>query len=60
MFVKSRGVCFGLDSKDVYALLGEENCHFREDDCHLTLYLFTNNDWSLRLLEKTWQQLLFL
>ena len=58
-FVKSRGVWVWLDWKDVYALLGEiqKNCHFREDDCHFTLYSFTNNDWSLRLLEKTWQQL---
>ena len=30
-----------------------------DDDCHptLTLNSFTNNGWSLRLLEKTWQQL---
>ena len=28
---------------------------FSEDDRHPTLYLFTNNGWSLRLLEKTWQ-----
>ena len=45
---------------DVYVLLGEsENLFFSGDDCHptLTLYSFTNNGWSLRLLEKTWQQL---
>ena len=50
--------------KDVYVLLGEiqkikKNMFFSEDDCHptFTLYLFMNNGWSLRLLEKTWQQL---
>ena len=34
----------------------------REDDCHptLNLYSFTNNGWSLLLLEETWQQLFFL
>ena len=34
---------------------------FSEDDCHPTLNLssFTSNGWSLRLLEKTWQQLFF-
>ena len=33
----------------------------REDDCHATLnsYSFTNNGWSLLLLEETWQQLFF-
>ena len=32
---------------------------FSGDDGHLTLnlYSFTNNGWSLQLLEKTWQQL---
>ena len=40
-----------------FARRNPKNCHFREDDCHFTLYSFTNNDWSLRLLEKTWQQL---
>ena len=47
--------------KDVYVLFGEiqKTLFFSEDDCHptLTLYSFTNNGWSLRLLEKTWQQL---
>ena len=34
---------------------------FSEDDCHPTLNLssFTNNGWSLRLLEKTWQKFFF-
>ena len=43
--------------KDFYVLLGEiqKTCFFSEDDRHPTLYLFTNNGWSLRLLEKTWQ-----
>ena len=45
--------------KDVYVLLGEiqKTLFFSEDDCHPTLYSFTNNGWSSRLLEKTWQQL---
>ena len=34
---------------------------FSEDDCHptFTLYLFTNNGWSLGRLENTWQQFFF-
>ena len=42
-----------------FARRNPENLFFSEDDCHptLTLYSFTNNGWSLRLLEKTWQQL---
>ena len=42
-----------------FARRNPENLFFCEDDCHptLTLYSFTNNGWSLRLLEKTWQQL---
>ena len=45
--------------KDVYVLLGEiqKTLFFSEDDCHPTLYSLTNNGWSLRLLEKTWQQM---
>ena len=47
--------------KPVYVLLGEiqKTLFFSEDDCHpsLNLYSFTNIGWSLRLLEKTWQQL---
>ena len=31
---------------------------YSEDDSHPSLYSFTINDWSLRLLEKTWQQFL--
>ena len=30
---------------------------FSDDNCHPSLYSFKNNGWSLRLLEKTWQQL---
>ena len=43
-----------------YAQRNPGNSFFSEDDCHPTLtglYSFTNNGWSLRLLEKTWQQL---
>ena len=40
-----------------FARRNPENLFFSEDDCHPTLYSFTNNGWSLRLLEKTWQQL---
>ena len=29
---------------------------FSEDECHPSLYSFTNNGWSLRLLEKAWEQ----
>ena len=36
-----------------------DNLFFSEDDCHPTLYSFTNNGWSSRLLEKTWQQVVF-
>ena len=59
MFIRSRGVWFGFAEKDVYVLLGEiqKTLFFSEDDCHPTLYSLTNNGWSLRLLEKTWQQM---
>ena len=42
-----------------FARRNPDNLFFSEDDCHptLKLYSFTNNGWSLRLLEKTWQQL---
>ena len=45
--------------KDVYVLLDEiqKTCLFIKDDCHSTLHSFSNNGWSLRLLEKTWHQL---
>ena len=45
-----------------FARRNPENLLFSENDGHptLTLYSFTNNGWSLRLLiEKTWQQLFF-
>ena len=60
MFVRSRGVRFGFAWKMfMFARRNPENLFFSEDDCHptLTLYSFTNNGWSLRLLEKTRQQL---
>ena len=61
MFVRRRGVWFGFAVNDVYVLLDkiQQNLFFSEDDCHptLTLHLFTNNGWSLRLLEKIWQHL---
>ena len=61
MFLRSRGV-YGLDLLKrclCFAGRNPKNLFFSEDDCHptLTLYSFTNNGWSLRLLEKTWQQL---
>ena len=60
MFVRGRGVRFGFAWKMfMFARRNPENLFFSEDDCHptLTLYSFTNNGWSLRLLEKTRQQL---
>ena len=53
---------YGLDLLEKclrFARRNPENMSFSEDDCHpsLNLHSFTNIGWSLRLLEKTWQQL---
>ena len=55
------GVWFGFGEKITlyFARRNPENLFFSEDDCHPTLYSFTNNGWSLRLLEKTSQQVVF-
>ena len=42
-----------------FARRNADNLFFSEDDCHPTLYSFTNNGWSSRILEKTWQQVVF-
>ena len=60
MFVRSRGVWFGFAENMFMFCLAKFRKHvFSEDDCHpsLNLHSFTNIGWSLRLLEKTWQQL---
>ena len=41
----------------IFCLAKSKNLFFSEDDCRPTLHSFTNNGWSLRLLEKTLQQL---
>ena len=60
MFVRSRGVWFGFAKKMFTFRSAKSRKHvFSEDDCHpsLNVYSFTSIGLSLRLLEKTWQQL---
>ena len=59
MFLRRRGVWFGSGAEKMFMFCwrNPENFFFSEDDCHPTLHSFTNNGWSLRLLEKTWQRL---
>ena len=42
-----------------FARRNPDNLFFSEDDCPRTLYSFTNYGWSSRLLEKTWQLVVF-
>ena len=59
MFVRSRRVWFGFAEKMFTFSLAKSRKRFfflSEDDCHI-LHSFTNFGLSLRLLEKTWQQL---
>ena len=57
MFVRIRGVWFGFAEKMfMFCSAKSRKLVFSEDDCHPSLYSFTNNGWSLRLLENTWQQ----
>ena len=63
MFVRSRGAWFGFAEKmftfQTFCSAKSRKHVFSKDDCHPSLnsYSFTNISWSLRLLEKTWQQL---
>ena len=63
MFVRSRGAWFRFAEKmftfQTFCSAKSRKHVFSEDDCHPSLnsYSFTNISWSLRLLEKTWQQL---
>ena len=60
MFVRTHGVWLGFAEKMFTFCSAKSGKHvFREDDYHPSLnsYSFTNIGWSLRLLEKTWQQL---
>ena len=60
MLVRSRAVWFGFAEKIfTFCLAYPEKLFFSEEMCHptLNLYSFTNNGWSLQLLENAWQQL---
>ena len=62
MFVRGRVVWFGFAEKMFTFCLAKSRKHvFNEDDCHLSLNLhsFANIGWSLRLLEKTWKEVVF-
>ena len=62
MLVRRRGV-IGVDPALrkclCFARRNPENLFFSENNCHPTLHSFTNNGWSLGLLDKTWQQLFY-
>ena len=61
MFGRRRGVWFGAGAEMFMFCSAKSRkpfAFFSEDDCHPTLHSFTNNGWQLRLLEKTWQQLI--
>ena len=59
MFVRRRRVWFGFGAEKMFMFCSAKSRKlvFSEDDCHPTLYSLSNNGWTLRLLEKTWQQL---
>ena len=56
MFVRGRGVWFGFPKKMIYVLLGKirKTCFLVPTTVVLLyFYSFTNNGWSLWLLENT-------
>ena len=62
MFVRSRGLWFGFAENMFTFCLAKSRKHvLSDDDCHpsLNLHSFTNNGWSLRLLEKTRKVVVF-